>query len=129
MKNKGILIFAMMAVLMSGCQRDTFGDLFVKRKALTFRVQSDSGQALQNVCLMAVECDVFDNDPIVGRTNYAYTDADGLVTVQAAYNKEPSYSSLSERTTNFTFTADGYTTYDTIFNYWEDTVDIVLRQE
>lgn len=119
----------LLAVLMSACQRDTFGDLFVKRKALTFRVQSDSGQVLSGVCLTTVECDAFDNDPIVGRTNYAYTDEEGLVTVKAAYDKELGYSSLTERTTRFYFTADGYTAYDTLFNYWEDTVGIVLYME
>jgi hypothetical protein len=36
---------------------------------------------------------------------------------------------LAERTTRFTFTATGFTVFDTIFNDWEDTVDIVLSKE
>lgn len=36
---------------------------------------------------------------------------------------------LAERTTRFTFTATGYMVFDTIFNNWEDTVDIVLPKE
>lgn len=129
MTKKTIIILAIMAMVMCSCQRDTFGDLFVKRKPVTFHVQSDSGQSLQDVCLKTEELDTFDNDPIVGRTNYAYTNADGLVTVKAAFDENPGYSSLSVRTTTFTFTADGYATYDTLFNYWEDTVGIVLRRE
>ena len=78
---------------------------------------------------MTIERDAFDNDPIVGRTNYTYTDENGFVTVKAAYDEVPGYSNLNERTTSFTFTADGYADYDTIFNYWEDTVDIVLYRE
>ena len=131
MKRKEILLLASLAIAMTtvGCQRDTFGDLFVKRKSLIFHVQSDSGQDLSGVCLKTVECDAFDGDPIVGRTNYTYTDEDGLVTVKAAFDEEPGYSSLIERTTRFTFTATNYIEYDTLFNYWEDTVDIVLHRQ
>lgn len=129
MKKNSILIVAMMAVLMSSCQHDTFGDLFVKRKSVTFHVQSEHNQPLKDVCLMTVERDAFDNDPIVGRTNYAYTDENGFVTVNAAFNEEPGYSRLGERTTSFSFSADGYTAYDTVFNYWEDTVDIILYRQ
>ena len=129
MTKKTIIILAIMAMVMCSCQRDTFGDLFVKRKPVTFHVQSDSGQSLQDVCLKTEELDTFDNDPIVGRTHYAYTDAEGMVTVKAAFNNEPGYSSLSERTTMFTFTATNYIEFDTVFNYWEDTVDIFLHRE
>ena len=121
MTKKTIIILAIMAMVMCSCQRDTFGDLFVKRKPVTFHVQSDSGQSLQDVCLKTEELDTFDNDPIVGRTHYAYTDAEGMVTVEAAFN--------SDRTTRFTFTATNYIEFDTVFNYWEDTVDIFLHRE
>ena len=127
MKRKLIVLLSCltMSLLMFSCQRDTFGDLFVKRKSVTFHVQSDSGQPLQDACLKTEELDTFDNDPIIGRTHYAYTDADGIVTVEAAFNN----NSLTERTTRFTFTATNYIEYDTVFNYWEDTVDIVLHRQ
>lgn len=129
MKKKEILTLVIMAVLMSGCHHDTFGDIFVRRESVTFHVLSETNQPLKDVCLTTVERDAFDNDPIVGRTNYAYTDENGFVTVKSAFDEEPGYSSLSERTTSFTFTADGYIAFDTLFNYWEDTVDIVLHRE
>lgn len=78
---------------------------------------------------MTVERDAFDGDPIIDRTNYAYTDENGFVTVKAAFDEEPGFSSLTERTTSFTFTADGYAKYDTLFNYWEGVIDIVLHRE
>lgn len=124
-----ILEATLVTMTMCSCGRDWYGDTFVKRELVTFHVKSDSGQPLNGVEVMTVEVDAFDNDPIIGRTHYAYTDAEGLVTVKAAYDKELGYSSLTERTTRFYFTADGYTAYDTLFNYWEDTVGIVLYME
>ena len=118
---------ALMLMTISGCKRDVYGDVFVNRDSVTFRVQSEEGQSLSNVSLKAVEVDSFDNDPIVGRTQYAYTDAEGMVTIDAARNN--GVDLLGERTTRFTFTATDYVVFDTIFNTWEGTVDIVLRRE
>lgn len=125
------LAFAFMAAMMlmtiSACKRDVYGDVFINRDPVTFHVQSAEGQSLSNVSLKAVEVDGFDNDPIVGRTQYAYTDTEGMVTVDAARNNGEGL--LGERTTRFTFTATDYIVFDTIFNSWDDTVDIVLYKE
>ncbi|MBP5526964.1 MAG: hypothetical protein J6X79_00760 [Bacteroidales bacterium] len=120
---------AILAVTMSACERDMYGDLFVTRKSATFHVQSADGQSLPNVRLMTEELDALDGDLIVNGTHYATTDTDGLVTVKAVFDEEPGYSHLGERTTRFSFTATDYAEYDTVFNYWEDTIDIVLLRE
>ena len=118
---------AMMLMTISACKRDVYGDVFVNRDPVTFHVQSEEGKSLSNVSLKAVEVDGFDNDPIVGRTQYAYTDAEGVVTVDAA--RDNGEDLLGERTTRFTFTATDYVVFDTVFNEWEGTVDIVLYKE
>jgi len=118
---------AMMLMTISACKRDVYGDVFVNRDPVTFHVQSEEGQPLSNVSLKAVEVDGFDNDPIVGRTQYAYTDAEGVVTVDAARDNREDL--LGERTTRFTFTATDYVVFDTVFNEWQGTVDIVLYKE
>ena len=118
-----------MTAMLSACQRDVYGNLFVKRKSVTFHVQSNNGQPLLGACLKTEELDAFDGDLIVDGTHYTYTDTDGMVTVKAVFDEEPGYSRLGERTTRFTFTAAGHAEYDTIFNYWEDTINIVLNRE
>ena len=115
-----------MLVTISACKRDVYGDLFVNRDPVTFYVHSDVGQPLENVSLKTEELDGFDNDPIVDGTHYAYTDANGMVTVDAARNNS---EALAERTTRFTFTATNYAVFDTIFNSWDGTIDIVLYKE
>ena len=62
-------------------------------------------------------------------THYAYTDAEGMVTVKAVFDEDPSHNRLIERTTRFTFTASGHAEYDTSFNHWDGTVDITLQRE
>ena len=114
---------------MCSCGRDWYGKVFVNRKPVTFRVMNDSGTPLENVEVKSEELDAFDNDPIIGRTQYDRTDADGNVTIKAAFNNNPNSSSLTERTNRFTFTATDYAVFDTIFNYWEGTVDIVLHED
>ena len=118
---------AMMLITMSACKRDVYGDLFINRDPVTFHVQSAEGQSLSNVSLMAVEVDGFDEEAIVGRTQYAYTDDEGMVTVDAACNNWEGV--FGARTTRFTVTATDYVVYDTVFNSWEGTVDIVLSRE
>jgi hypothetical protein len=108
---------------MSACKGDVYGDLFINRDPVTFRVQSDEGSPLSNVSLKTEELDGFDNDPIIDGTHYAYTDAEGMVTVDAARNNS---DLLAQRTTRFTFTATDYVVFDTILNSWTDTIDIVL---
>lgn len=124
------LAFCFLAVVMlmtiSACKRDVYGDIFINRDPVTFYVHSDEGQPLENVSLKTEELDGFDYDLIVAGTHYAYTDSLGMVTVDAARSNP---DLLAERTTRFTFTATGYMVFDTIFNNWEDTVDIVLSKE
>lgn len=117
---------AMMLLTISACKQDVYGELFVPRESVTFQVTTENGQALPDVSLMTEELDEFDYDLIVNGTHYYTTDAEGKVTVDA-----PCYTTdhLAERTTRFTFTATDYVVFDTIFNYWEGTVDIVLRRE
>ena len=115
-----------MLTAMSACKPDTYGKLFVPRESVTFQVTNEDGQMLSNVSLKTEELDAFDNDLIVNGTHYFYTDAEGKVTVEAPYYTT---SRLTERTTRFTFTATDYVVFDTIFNYWEGTVDIVLYRE
>jgi len=117
---------AMMLITIASCKQDVYGDLFVPRKSVTFQVTTEDGQVLSSVSLKTEELDAFDNDLIVNGTHHYSTDAEGKVTVDAPYYTT---SSLSERTTRFTFTATDYVVFDTIFNYWEGTVDIVLRRE
>ena len=117
----------MMLMTISACKRDVYGNVFVNRDPVTFHVISEEGKPLSNVSLKAVEVDGFDNDPIVGKTQYAYTDAEGVVTVDAA--RDNGEDLLGERTTRFTFTATDYVVFDTVFNAWEGTVDIVLYKE
>ena len=124
------LTFAFMAAMMlmtiSACRRDVYGDVFINRDPVTFHVQSAEGQPLSNVSLKTEELDGFDGDLILGRTLYYYTDAEGMVTVDAARSNP---ALLAERTTRFTFTASDYVVFDTVFNSWEGTVDIVLYKE
>lgn len=126
MRKTYLLLCLCAATLTVACGRDMYGDLFVRRETVTFRVLDDSGLPLQGVRLMTEELDAFDYDLIVDGTHYAYTDAEGMVTVKAVFDEETGYSQLGERTTRFTFTASGYTEYDTIFNYWDGIVDITL---
>lgn len=124
-----ILEATLVTMTMCSCGRDWYGDTFVKRELVTFHVKSDSGQPLNGVEVMTVEVDAFDNDPIIGRTLYDYTDADGVVAIEAVFDDGDGYSMLGERTNRFIFTATDYAVFDTIFNYWEGTVDIVLHEE
>lgn len=124
-----ILAVMAIAILVSSCGRDWYGDTFVRRELVTFHVQNDTGNPLKGVEVKAVEVDAFDNDPIVGRTQYAYTDDDGMVTIKVAFDDEEGYSSLSERTNRFTFTATDYAVFDTLFNYWDGTIEIMLQRE
>ena len=117
----------MMLMTISACKRDVYGDVFVNRDPVTFHVISEEGKPLSNVSLKTEELDGFDGDLILGRTQYAYTDVDGRVTVDAAVHNSP--GPLTERTTRFTFTATDYVVFDTIFNRWEGTIDIVLYKE
>lgn len=117
---------AMMLITISACKRDIYGDLFINRDPVTFRVQAEDGRPLSNVSLKTEELDGFDHELIVNGMHYAYTDADGMVTVDAARNN---HSLIAERTTRFTFTATDYIVFDTIFNSWEGTIDIVLYRE
>jgi len=118
---------AMMLMTISACKRDVYGDVFVNRDPVTFHVISEEGKPLSNVSLKTEELDGFDFDLILGRTQYAYTDEDGMVTVDAARNN-PGILGES-RTTGFTFTATEYVVFDTIFNSWDGTIDIVLYRE
>ena len=118
---------AMMLLTISACKQDVYGELFVPREAVTFQVTTENGQALPDVSLMTEELDDFDYDLILNGTHYYSTDAEGKVTVDDA----PYYTTerLTKRTTRFTFTATDYVDFDTIFNYWDGTVDIVLHRE
>ncbi|MBR1514156.1 MAG: hypothetical protein IJ622_07700 [Bacteroidales bacterium] len=118
---------AMMFVAMFACKRDVYGDVFINRDPVTFRVQSEEGQPLSNVSLKTEELDGFDYGLIVNGTHYAYTDVDGMATVDAARNNPDLLG--ESRTTRFTFTATDYSLFDTIFNSWEGTIDIVLHRE
>ena len=117
----------MMLMILPACKQDVYGDLFIKREPVTFRVQSDDGRLLSNVSVKAEEVDTFDNDPIIDRTQYVYTDTEGLATLEVAFSSKS--DPILDRTTRFTFTATDYVIFDTIFNYWEGTVDIVLQRE
>ena len=121
-----VLMAAMMLTTISACKQDVYGDWFVPRESVTFQVTTEDGQVLPDVSLMTEELDAFDNDLIVDGTHHYTTDAEGKVTVEAPYYTT---SRLSERTTRFTFTATDYAVFDTIFNYWDGTVDIVLHRE
>ena len=125
-KTSLLLLVLMMLMAMSACKRDMYGKLFVPRESVTFQVTTEDGQVLPNISLKTEELDAFDNDLIVNGTHYYSTDAEGKVTVDAPYYTT---SRLTERTTRFTFTATDYAVFDTIFNTWEGTVDIVLRRE
>ena len=120
------IVAAMLLTTISACKKDVYGDLFVPRESVTFQVTSEDGQALPDVSLMTEELDAFDNDLIINGTHYYTTDAEGKVTVDAPYYKT---DRLAERTTRFTFTAMDYVVFDTIFNIWDGTVDIVLHKE
>jgi len=120
------IVAAMLLTTISACKKDVYGDLFVPRESVTFQVTSEDGQALPDVSLMTEELDAFDNDLIINGTHYYTTDAEGKVTVDAPYYKT---DRLAERTTRFTFTATDYVVFDTIFNIWDGTVDIVLHKE
>ena len=121
-----VLMAAMMLTTISACKQDVYGDWFVPRESVTFQVTTEDGQVLPDVSLMTEELDDFDYDLILNGTHYYTTDAEGKVTVEAPYYTT---SRLSERTTRFTFTATDYAVFDTIFNYWDGTVDIVLHRE
>ncbi len=122
-----VAMMLMMLMILPACKRDVYGDLFINRELVTLRVQSDDGRLLSNVSVKAEEVDTFDNDPIIDRTQYVYTDADGLATLEVAFSSKS--EPLLDRTTRFTFTATDYAVFDTIFNYWEGTIDIVLQRE
>ena len=126
MRKTYLLLCLCAAALTAACGRDMYGDLFVRRETVTFRVLDDSGLPLQGIRLMTEELDAFDYDLIVDGTRYAYTDAERMVTVKAVFDEETGYSQLGERTTRFTFTASGHAEYDTIFNHWDGTVGITL---
>ena len=117
---------AMMLTTISACKQDVYGELFVPRESVTFQVTNEDGKMLSNVSLKTEELDDFDYDLIVNGTHYYTTDAEGKVTVDAPYYTT---DRLAKRTTRFTFTATDYIDFDTIFNYWEGTVDVVLRRE
>ena len=121
-----VFMAAMMLTTISACKQDVYGDLFVPRESVTFQVTAEDAQVIPDVSLMTEELDAFDNDLIVDGTHHYTTDAEGKVTVEAPYYTT---SRLSERTTRFTFTATDYAVFDTIFNYWDGTVDIVLHRE
>ena len=121
-----VLMAAMMLTTISACKQDVYGDWFVPRESVTFQVTTEDGQVLPDVSLMTEELDDFDYDLILNGTHYYTTDAEGKVTVEAPYYTT---SRLSERTTRFTFTATDYAVFDTIFNYWDGTVDLVLHRE
>lgn len=123
------LAVTLVTMVLCSCGRDWYGDTFVRRELVTFHVLSDTGNPLEGVEVKTVEVDAFDNDPILGRTQYDYTDADGKVTIKAAFNNNPNSSSLTERTNRFTFTATGYVIFDTLFNHWDSPVDIVLTHQ
>ena len=116
----------MMLMTISACKRDVYGDIFINRDPVTFCVQSNEGLPLSNVSLKTEELDGFDGDLIVDGTHYAYTDSLGMVTVDAARNNK---ELLAERTTRFTFKATDYIAFDTIFNSWDGSIDIVLFKE
>ena len=118
---------AMMLMTISGCKRDVYGDLFIKRAPVTFRVTNENGQALSNVSVKAEERDGFDGDLIMNGVRYTYTDAEGMATISDAACYDPSL--FGGRTNGFVFTTTGYAVFDTIFNTWEGTVDIVLHRE
>ena len=120
-------VAAMMLMAISACKRDVYGDLFVKRAPVTFRVTNENGQALSNVSVKAEERDGFDGDLIMNGERYTYTDAEGMATISDAACYDP--SQFGGRTNGFVFTTTGYAVFDTIFNTWEGTVDIVLRRE
>ena len=122
-----VAMMLMILMILPACKHDVYGDLFIKREPLTLRVQSDDGRLLSNVNVKAEEVDTFDNDPIIDRTQYVYTDAEGLATLEVAFSSKS--EPLLDRTTRFTFTATDYAVFDTIFNYWEGTVDIFLQRE
>lgn len=120
---------AMMLITISACKRDIYGDLFVKRAPVTFHVTNEDGQALSNVWVKAEECDGFDGDVVNrGAARNAYTDDEGMATISDAACHNPA-AMMGGRTNGFTFTATGYAVFDTLFNAWEGTVDIVLRRE
>ena len=117
---------AMMLSTISACKQDVYGDLFVPRESVSFQVTNEDGQVLPDVSLKTEELDDFDYDLIVNGTHYYTTDAKGEVTVEAPYYTT---EHLTKRTTRFTFTATDYVVFDTIFNYWDGTVDIILHRE
>lgn len=61
--------------------------------------------------------------------HYAYTNAEGMVTVKAVFDEDPGYNRLIKRTTRFTSTASGHAEYDTTFNHRDGTVGITLDRE
>ena len=121
------LAFIVMAITMCSCGRDWYGDMFVKRELVTFHVQNDNGTPLEDVEVKSEELDAFDYDLILNGTHYDRTNADGMVTIKVVFDEEAGYSSLGERTTRFTFTTTNYAVFDTIFNHWDGTVEIVLQ--
>ena len=114
----------MMTISLSACRHDVYGKLFVHREPVTFIVQTEDEEPLANVLLRTEELDDFDYDLIVDGTHVAYTDDEGKVTVYAPFKDN---EKLFGRTTRFTFSAPDYTTFDTIFNYWTDTITITLH--
>ena len=110
----------MVLVVMSACKGDAYGDVFVNRKPVSFHVCTDKGNPIANVEVTAEELDSFDNDPIINRTRSVFTDSNGIATItDVAFDHE-------FRTNRFSFIADDYVVFDTLFASWTDTVDIVL---
>lgn len=115
-----IALTIMVLVAMSACKGDAYGDVFVNRKPVTFHVCANNGNPISNVEVKAEELDSFDNDPIINRTRSVFTDFNGIATItDAAFDHE-------SRTNRFTFVADDYVVFDTLFSSWTDTIDIVL---
>lgn len=116
-----LLLFAiLLSLVMSACKGDAYGDVFVNRKPVTFHVCADNGNPISKAEVKAEELDSFDNDPIINRTRSVFTDSNGIATItDAAFGHE-------SRTNRFSFIADDYVVFDTLFASWTDTVDIVL---
>ena len=123
-----ILTVTLVTMTICSCGRDWYGDMFVRRELVTFHVLNDNGTPLENVEVKSEELDAFDYDLILNGTHYDHTNADGIVTVKAVFDEDAGYSSLGERTTRFTFTTTDYAVFDTIFNYWNGTVEIILHR-
>lgn len=130
MYKKGFLFLTIVlaAMMMNACEHDWYGRVFINRKPVTFQVLSVSGQSLPDVEVKAEELDALDYDPILEGLHYTRTDSEGMATVDAVYNPESGHYRLGERTTRFTFTTTDYSLFDTVFNYWDGIVEIILTE-